>query len=909
MGDRTRFWKKCRTCFWLCRVGMLLLIVVVLCMLIWLERIGVPDFAKQPIVQALRQRGIELQFDRLRLSFYRGLVADNVRVGGGATNMPSLSVQQVQLQLDYNALLRRKFQLDGLVLRQGKLTFPVSGTNEPPVVLAIDGIQTELSFETNDVWSLDNFQADFAGARFILGGTLAHPEEVPNWKIFQNTHAMANTGQAQFNKIVRALGQIHFDHASQLRLNVNGDASNVSSISVHLGVSAPDVNTPWGSASNVVLVVHTIGPVQDPGVASASPRQVDWAVRLSSLSLGQLLDQLSADSISATGFWRAPTDLNWKARVTRLKTKKLGTDFASCEGFWHDPILADTNLYVRLGGGDLRAAVQWNTSTRVFSFNASSCFNLTAISALLTEKTRDRLAQFSLPQAPDLRANGSFLLPGWPGRTPDWRAEIQPTVCLEGELSVTNFGVDRLTLEKVHTLFSYSNEIWTLPDVVITRPEGQLAITGTENDASQDYLWHVFGWLSPNVIQPYLPPRALRGFQNFKFNEPVYLDTRIYGRLYDYDSISATGHAQLKNFSIRGEAVDNVESDFHYAHRVAEFFHPHLESGPQAMQADGILLDYPGDRVYFTNGFGSADPEKVATAIGPLQAKIMLPYHFPLLPTARVNGYAPLRDPTNADLDFKIVGSTPFECFKVKAPNVSGEIHWMGNRLILTNMSGSIYDGTGGGNAIFDFRPHNGCDYSFVANFDNLDLHTAARELDSPTNRLEGRLGGICVVTSAYSGDWRSVNGYGHANLRDGLLWDVPVFGILSPVLNSFSPGMGDSRATDASAQFIVTNGVVATDNLQIHTSMVRIRYDGTVDLQGRLDAHATGQLLRDVPGLGVVMSTVFWPFSKAFECRVTGTIKHPDYRLVIVPQPVNYMLHPLRTLEDLSAPPPPPNQ
>ncbi len=906
MGDRTRFWKNCRLCFRLCRIGILLLILAAVCALVWLERKGVPDFAKQPIIQALRQQGIELQFTRLRLSFYRrGFVADNVRVGGETPDTPSLSVQQVQLQLDYDALLHRKFQLNGLVLRQGKLVFPVLVSNGPPVVLIIDGIQTELRFETNDTWSLDNFQADFAGARFLLAGTLAHPEAVPNWKVFQNRPAVANTGQVQLQKIARALSQIHFNHLSQLQLHVNGDANNVSSISIHLGVSAPDVTTPWGSATNVVLVVHTVGPVQDPGDVSAPPRQVDWAVRLSQLAS----DPLSADSISGTGFWRSPTELGWSARVTRLKTKKLSVDFAAGSGFWQDPVVGVTNLYVRLGGGKLLTSAQWNTSTRVFSFTASSCFDLNAITALLTEKTRERLAQFSLPEPPDLRASGSFVLPGWPNRTPDWRTEIQPTVRLDGELSVTNFGVDRLTFEKVHTFFSYSNEIWTLPDVVITRPEGQLAITGTENDANQDYLWHVFGWFSPNSIEPYLTPKALRGFQNFKFNEPLYIDAQVYGRLYDYDSISATGHAQLKNFSIRGEPVDNVESDFHYARRVAEFFHPHLESGQQAMHADGILLDYPGDRVYFTNGFGSADPESVATAIGPLQAKIMQPYHFPRLPTARVNGYAPLRNATNADLDFQIVGSTPFECLKVHAPKISGEIHWIGSKLILTNMSGSLYDGTGSGNAVFDFKPHNGCNYSFAASFDNLDLHLAATDLDSPTNRLEGRLSGVCVVIRAYSGDWRSVNGYGNANVRNGLLWDVPVFGILSPVLDGIAPGMGDSRATDASAQFIITNGVVATDNLQIHTAMVRIRYDGTVDLQGRLNARATGQLLRDVPGVGVIMSTVFWPFSKVFECRVTGTIKHPNYRLVIVPQPVNYMLHPLRTLEDLSAPPAPLDQ
>jgi hypothetical protein len=881
-----------------------LFILALVCAVIWLDRVGVPDFVKQPIIDSLHQHGIELQFVRLRFNFIRGLVADNVHLGGTTTNTPSMTFSQVRLELNYRALLHRKWQLDGLALRQGTLTVPVLDTNGPPCLLTLNHIQTDLRFGTNDVWSLDNFEASFAGATFILSGALAHASTAQDWKIFHHKPSANGAEQAQFRRIARALNQIHLYGASQLLLNVNGDARDFNSFAFHLVVNAPGAETPWGNASNMELIVHSVGPVQQPKVALAQPREIDWVAHVSQLAT----TNLNADSIYCAGRWHAPTELQWNAEVSRLVTSKLNAEFISCGGFWQDPEITLTNLYARLGDGELRAAVQFNLKTRELSFTNSSCFDLNAINSLLTEKTRERLAHYSLPRSPDLRASGSLILPDWKEHNIDWRDDVQPTVRLKGELALTNAGFSGLTFDRVHGYFSYSNEIWNLTNVVITRPEGKMLVAGMENDTTRDYEWHLAGAFAPGSIQPFLNPKALRGFTNFTFAEPLNFDTDIHGRLYDYDSIDAAGHVQLKHFTIRGEAIDNVETDFHYAHLIAEFFRPHLEAGPQTMHADGVLLDYPGDRIYFTNGLGTADPQMVATAIGPLQAQIIRPYHFPLLPTVRVNGYAPLRDGTNADLDFQAVGSTPVECLKVRTPALTGEIHWVRQTLMLTNITGSFYGGYGGAYAFFDFQPHRGANFSFVVNLTNVDVHPLATDLSSPTNHLEGLVSGHFVVTRGYSADWRSSFGYGSIDMRNGLLWDEPVFGILSPVMNTISPGLGDSRATDASAKFNMTNGIISTDDLQIHTSIMGLLYTGTVDLQGNLDAHVTAELLRDVPGVGHMLSTVLWPVGKAFECNVTGTWKKPISKLNYLPTSFLFeMLHPIHAFEDWSQSIPPP--
>jgi len=903
MGDRTRFWTKCRTLFRICRICVWLVILGLLCVVLWFNRIGLPDFAKRPLIDALRQHGIALEFVRLRLNFLRGLVADNVHVGGESPDSPSLSVQELQLQINYptllHGLLHRKWELllDGVVLRHGKFILPVSGSNEPPCSLILDHIQTELRFQTNDVWTLDNFQASFAGADFSLSGQVTNATSVSDWGMFHGKRGLRGASQTQLKKIGTTLSQIHFNKNSLVSLNIRGDARHLNSFFVFSTVSAPGAQTPWGSAENMVLVAHSTFPGQTAGTTGAPPLEIDWKAQLGRLKTAMA----GADYVFCGGSWRADGEIDWKTEVARLHSQKLDADLILCDGTWRAPEVEIGNLYARLGRGQLQAAALLNVTTGELFFTNSSCFDPQAIAGLLTEKSREQLDQLRLPRPPALQASGSLILPQWNGDISNYmRADVRPTVRLNGELTVTNPAVSGFSLDYAHARFTYSNEIWAVSQSLITRAASRLQVQGSKSDRTKDYQWRINGPVSPDVIDPFLTPKAAREFRNFTFARPLAIEARVSGRLYDYDSIIADGHLALTNFSLHGESVDSAESDFHYAHQVIEFRHPHLQAGVQTMSADAVRVDWPGDRVYFVNGSGIAEPQAVANAIGPVQAKVMKPYHFLAPAHATVNGYAPLRDPTNADLIFKTIEPVQIEILNVRSPGVSGELHWAGQTLTLSNLDASLYGGRGTGNVRFDFKQGGGANFTFVSEFQGVDLHSLAMDLRTSSNNLEhleGRMSGRFVLTSGYSEDWRSCNGYGQVNLRDVMLRDVPAFGILSPALNRISPGLGDLRATDASAQFFMTNGVIATDDLQIHTAVMLLQCRGTVDLMGGLNAHFTAQPLHDIPVIGSLFDIAIWPVSETLEYRVTGTWNNPKRTLR---KPLAYMLHPLHSLEHL---------
>jgi len=184
MGTRQkgRFWRTARIYFRRFRITVWVLVLILLGGLVYLNQIGLPDFAKKPLLEKLRARGLELQFSRLRLSWYHGVVADNVRFGRADEPLsPQLTLAEVRLRFNHAALARLQFQLDSLVLRRGRLVWPIAEANQPPRQLAVDHIQADLRFLPGDQWALDHFTADFAGAAIHLSGTVANANSPTLW--------------------------------------------------------------------------------------------------------------------------------------------------------------------------------------------------------------------------------------------------------------------------------------------------------------------------------------------------------------------------------------------------------------------------------------------------------------------------------------------------------------------------------------------------------------------------------------------------------------------------------------------------------------------------------------------------------------------------------------------------------
>jgi hypothetical protein len=261
-----------------------------------------------------------------------------------------------------------------------------------------------------------------------------------------------------------------------------------------------------------------------------------------------------------------------------------------------------------------------------------------------------------------------------------------------------------------------------------------------------------------------------------------------------------------------------------------------------------------------------------------------------------------MRNEDDADLRFDMRGGA-FEWWRFRFPAFTGQAHWTGKRLTLDNMEAEFYGGWAAGWGEFNFIPDKGADFRFGVAITNTSLPGFIAAVSSLTNNLDGQLSGSLLVTNANSENFKTWNGSGDAFLRDGLIWEIPVFGIFSPVLNGISPGLGNSRANSAAGTFTISNSVVRSDDLQIHASGMRLDYRGTVDFVGKVDAKVEARLLRDAWLVGPVVSTVFWPLTKAFEYKVTGTLTEPKPEPLYIPKVLLIPLHPFRSLKEMFPP------
>src|ERR1051325_8742484 len=103
--NQSRFWRLCRIYLRRFRITMLMVTFVLVSALVYLNQVGVPGFIKRPLLQKLRDRGVNLQFPRLRWRWHHGLVAENVTFG--ATNDapgPKLWAEEARVPLNSAAL-------------------------------------------------------------------------------------------------------------------------------------------------------------------------------------------------------------------------------------------------------------------------------------------------------------------------------------------------------------------------------------------------------------------------------------------------------------------------------------------------------------------------------------------------------------------------------------------------------------------------------------------------------------------------------------------------------------------------------------------------------------------------------------------------------------------------------------
>lgn len=853
---RRSIWQRLRIYFRRFRAAVWTLVIVVILAALWLNQLGLPGFLKRPLLEKLRAHGIELQFTNLRLSWSRGFVAYNVRFGrADAPGTPQFSARRVEVPLNRVALRHLDFEIGGLVLCDGLLTWPINETNQPRRALTATNLNATVSFLPNDEWHLENFSARVAGVKISLNGELTHASAIRDWRFAPSgpTNVAAAGPRPQVSAPNRLRKQLRqFDDALQfvifssppgVRLSVYGDARDFRSFKLAASFTAAEAITPLGAFTRTRLTVRTAGFSQ--------------------------------------------------AAVTTNSTA---------------PALTFVRVQTRLDGGDLDLAANLDFATRDVRFHGASGFDLQKIRPVLPDKASAWLERFSWKQPPQIRFNGAVTLPAWTNRPAKWGDEVLSGLQLDADFKVGPAAFRSVPVLAAASHLNYSNHVWRLPDLQVTRPEGRLRVAHSTDAQTRDYYWHLQGAVDPKCVRPLLEPDEQHALDLVGFTTPPELDVEVWGRWLERERTGVKGRVAMTNFTFRGETGGTLQTAVEYTNLWLHLAEPRVTRGARGEQRGALTsvdVDFRTKTLYLTNGDSTIDPMVIARAVGEKTTEALEPYEFLQPPTAHVEGAINVGGQKLADLRVHVSGG-PFHWWKFNVPQIAGDVHWLNQSLLLTNVTGDFYGGSVAGMAAFDFTPKQGNEFHFEMQATNASLDALLADLAGNSNRLEGRVSGRLLVTRADTHDIMSWQGRGDVTLRDGLLWEIPVFGVFAPVLNAMWPNLGSGRASDGAATFTISNSIVRTDNLELRSPIMRLKYRGAVDFAGKLDARVEAELLRNTWVIGPVVSTVLWPITKALEYQVTGNLQQPQIEPVYIPKVFLMPFSPIQSLRELFSDKPP---
>lgn len=602
------------------------------------------------------------------------------------------------------------------------------------------------------------------------------------------------------------------------------------------------------------------------------------------------------------GAWRQlePFALEADVKLGSLHAEKLEAQKVSAKVRWRSPELTVETLEAALYGGSLAVTGRVDVASRQATVRLQSDIDPHRFGPLLGTNTAKWLAQFAWEKPPRIEAQAKLKLPAWTNAPPSWDKELWPTLDLKSAVTVGRVSYSGVSAESATTDLLIRDGVLRLPNLTVVRPEGQMALDYTEHFATLEHRWQMRGVVDPVAARPLLDEATRKAFDQFQFRAPVELDAELRGRWRAPEATGLRARIATTNLVFKGEPFSKVAATVTFTNRALVATDVRIARGSEQMSARRVAVDWGNDRITIDDARSTMDPLVVTGLIGPDTRRAIEAYRFAQPPTARVNGSLPIRNSERTDLTFELSGG-PFQWEKFRLTDLNATVHWVTNQVVITNVVGAFYGGRITGQARLDVSRPKGAGFQFDLTTENANLNGLLKDLSSPTNKIAGRFDSRLAITQANTEDERSWQGFGNVQLRDGLLWDVPVIGISLPLLDKILPSLERNRAKEASASFTITNSVIHTKNLEIRAAPVRLHYEGTVGFDQKVDMQVEADLFKEtllgkIPLVGTLLGKV----TRIFDLHVTGALDHPKIKLEVIANPLTLPLLPFKFLWDL---------
>ncbi|MCS6771359.1 MAG: hypothetical protein NZ740_04965 [Kiritimatiellae bacterium] len=456
------------------------------------------------------------------------------------------------------------------------------------------------------------------------------------------------------------------------------------------------------------------------------------------------------------------------------------------------------------------------------------------------------------------------------------------------------FAFDRLTYQGAE-FAQGSGQIELLDDgsMLASRCEVRLGATGQRGTALFDVVWQpdrntLSGSFDlnfdPNDLAPLLTSNQIKIARRFAFSNSMPRFAGVFLRTARPTNLFIHGHLTASRFEYRGVPVDDMEVTLTYTNHWLILDNWRFTRG-RGFTSGRMDIDLDGRQV-IANLYSTMHPVDVAGLIGDQLRKAVSQWSFDGPTEMRAAGVVDTsarHDRTDLTLEARGERMGRGDWL---ADSASFTLHAWKGRYVVTNFAGRAFGGQLQGNVWVE-PAYAGPEPRFIATISltNADFAAIARGRSWAGETTTGRLH-LAVTATGLISDvlGPATRGDGWLVIEQGELLRTPLFGGLSELLSRLVPGLGFVSQTDLECTFLIGDGGLRTDDLQLSGDVISMRARGDIEFDGRIRMDVQVVLMRRGP-LAAFLRLLTFPVTKLFEFRLSGTLENPQWRPLNLPK------------------------
>lgn len=460
--------------------------------------------------------------------------------------------------------------------------------------------------------------------------------------------------------------------------------------------------------------------------------------------------------------------------------------------------------------------------------------------------------------------------------------------CRVHQLPLTHFSCNinahesKLRISDIHTEIGRSDMSGFLTGEVIY------------NSANKRFSGHTTSDFDPNELVAFLGTRSMGGLvsliHSFSFpDRPPWVEARFDGC--NETNLTLTVDATVKARGFRRYGVDVRQGDSQVKVHLSEN-RKYVALCPLIVANDGgsaeinLTIDLINNTVSFI-GSGNADPRDIMKAIDPATKDFLNPYHIGGPTKYSASGFLNVTNLDSCNIEVTAEAKS-FGLPQFVADECSFDFRRTGRLTTVSNLQARIFDGRISATvAIEPVNASTNIHFRVSGKADKVSFKDIARAFTGRNSLPEGLIGelsGNINIEGLYGkGLEHTIGGTGSVKIRDGNLFQLPLFGQLSDMLARKIPGLGYVLRQDvASGSFNIVNGSVQTDALRIEGDILSLKADGHYDIPSdQLAFDVELRFLRNKTWVGEVLQTILLPVTKLFRVRLKGSLDKPGWSSV----------------------------